>query len=80
MAEAREEIVAVLAQIVSEVAGIPASEVGPGTGFGTAGIGPLQLTHVVEQAEARWDLGIPDADMDFATVGELADYITRWQG
>jgi Phosphopantetheine attachment site len=80
MTRAREEILEALGEIVGQIAGIPATQVKPASSFAGLGIGPLRLTNVVEEAEIRWDMGIPDQDIDFTTVGELADYILQWQG
>lgn len=80
MTLARNEVLEALGEIVGQVAGVPAAQVGPATSFAGLGIGPLQLTNVVEEAEIKWDLGIPDQDINFTTVGQLDDYILQWEG
>ena len=80
MTLARNEVLEALGEIVGQVAGVQAAQVGPATSFAGLGIGPLQLTNVVEEAEIKWDVGIPDQDINFTTVGDLADYILQWEG
>lgn len=79
MAKSQEEILAGLADIVNEVAGIPADDVKPNKSFtDDLDIDSLSMVEVVVAAEERFGVKIPDEDVkNLATVGDAVDYISR---
>jgi acyl carrier protein len=79
MAKSQEEILAGLAEVVNEVAGIPTDDVQPDKSFtDDLDIDSLSMVEVVVAAEERFDVKIPDEDVkNLATVGDAVDYIAR---
>jgi acyl carrier protein len=79
MAKSQEEILSGLAEIVNEVAGIPADEVQLDKSFtDDLDIDSLSMVEVVVAAEERFEVKIPDEDVkNLATVGDAVDYIAR---
>jgi len=79
MAKSQEEILSGLAEIVNEVAGIPADDVQLDKSFtDDLDIDSLSMVEVVVAAEERFEVKIPDEDVkNLATVGDAVDYITR---
>ena len=76
-----EEIRADLADIVNEVAGIPADDVQLDKSFvDDLDVDSLSMVEVVVAAEERFDVKIPDEDVkNLKTVGDAADYILKHQ-
>ena len=76
-----EEIRADLAEIVNEVAGIPADDVQLDKSFvDDLDVDSLSMVEVVVAAEERFDVKIPDEDVkNLKTVGDAADYILKHQ-
>jgi acyl carrier protein len=81
MTTAPQDTLQELSAIVGQIAGVPVGQVTPASAFGTdLGITPLRMVYVVDAVEDRWNIAIPDRDIDaLVTVGDLADYITRGQ-
>ncbi|MEE1939742.1 acyl carrier protein [Streptomyces sp. TRM 70361] len=82
MAATKEEIVAGLAEIVNEIAGIPAEDVQPEKSFtDDLDVDSLSMVEVVVAAEERFGVKIPDDDVkNLKTVGDAVDYIATHQG
>lgn len=78
MSWGKGKILTVLADIISQMEGMPAREIGPESSFGNdLGIRPLRLVDLAVEAETRFDVTIPDEEIDhFKTVGDLTDYIS----
>ncbi|PJE94362.1 acyl carrier protein [Streptomyces carminius] len=81
MAATKEEIVTGLAEIVNEIAGIPAEDVQPEKSFtDDLDVDSLSMVEVVVAAEERFGVKIPDDDVkNLKTVGDAVDYITTHQ-
>jgi acyl carrier protein len=79
MALSKDEIQSGLAEIVNEVAGIPAEDVQPNRSFtDDLDIDSLSMVEVVVAAEERFGVKIPDNDIkNLRTVGDAVDYIER---
>ena len=79
---ATEEIVAGLAEIVNEIAGIPAEDVQLDKSFtDDLDVDSLSMVEVVVAAEERFGVKIPDDDVkNLKTVGDAVEYIERAQG
>jgi acyl carrier protein len=75
----QEEILVGLAEIVNEVAGIPADDVQLDKSFtDDLDIDSLSMVEVVVAAEERFSVKIPDEDVkNLATVGDAVDYIAK---
>jgi acyl carrier protein len=75
----QEEILAGLAEIVNEVAGIPADDVQLDKSFtDDLDIDSLSMVEVVVAAEERFDVKIPDEDVkNLSTVGDAVNYIAK---
>lgn len=82
MAATKEEIVTGLADIVNEIAGIPADEVTEEKSFtDDLDVDSLSMVEVVVAAEERFGVKIPDDDVKgLKTVGDAVSYITSNQG
>jgi acyl carrier protein len=82
MAATQEEIVAGLAEIVNEIAGIPTEDVQLDKSFtDDLDVDSLSMVEVVVAAEERFDVKIPDEDVkNLKTVGDATDYILKHQG
>jgi acyl carrier protein len=78
----KEEIVAGLADIVNEIAGIPVEDVQPEKSFtDDLDVDSLSMVEVVVAAEEQFDVKIPDDDVkNLKTVGDAVDYILNAQG
>jgi len=81
MAATQEEIVAGLADIVNEIAGIPVEDVQLDKSFtDDLDVDSLSMVEVVVAAEERFDVKIPDEDVkNLKTVGDATDYILKHQ-
>ncbi|SOD60283.1 acyl carrier protein [Streptomyces zhaozhouensis] len=81
MAASREEIIAGLAEIVNEIAGIPNDEVTEEKSFtDDLDVDSLSMVEVVVAAEERFGVKIPDDDVKgLKTVGDAVDYIAAHQ-
>jgi acyl carrier protein len=77
-----EEIRTDLAEIVNEVAGIPADDVQLDKSFtDDLDVDSLSMVEVVVAAEERFDVKIPDDDVkNLKTVGDATEYILKHQG
>ncbi|ANP54802.1 acyl carrier protein [Streptomyces griseochromogenes] len=81
MAATQEEIVAGLAEIVNEIAGIPVEDVQLDKSFtDDLDVDSLSMVEVVVAAEERFDVKIPDEDVkNLKSVGDATDYILKHQ-
>ncbi|MFZ5850681.1 MAG: acyl carrier protein [Actinomycetota bacterium] len=79
MALSQEEILSGLAEIVNEIAGIPASDVEPDKSFtDDLDVDSLSMVEVVVAAEERFGVKIPDDEVkNLRTVGDAVAYIQR---
>ena len=77
-----EEIRAGLANIVNEVAGIPADDVQLDKSFtDDLDVDSLSMVEVVVAAEEKFDVKIPDDEVkNLKTVGDAVAFIERAQG
>jgi acyl carrier protein len=75
----REEIVAGLAEILEEVAGVKPADVSEGKSFTEdLDVDSLSMVEVVVAAEERFGVKIPDDQVqNLKTVGDAVDYITK---
>lgn len=73
----QEEVLAGLAEIVNEVAGIEESEVQLDKSFtGDLDVDSLTMVEVVVAAEEKFDVKIPDDEVkNLTTVGDAVNYI-----
>jgi acyl carrier protein len=76
-----EEIRSDLAEIVNEVAGIPASDVQLDKSFtDDLDVDSLSMVEVVVAAEEKFDVKIPDDEVkNLVTVGDAVSFIERAQ-
>ncbi|MGY1435589.1 acyl carrier protein [Streptomyces reniochalinae] len=81
MAATQEEIVSGLAEIVNEIAGIPAEDVQLEKSFtDDLDVDSLSMVEVVVAAEEKFGVKIPDDDVkNLKTVGDATDYILKHQ-
>jgi len=79
MAHSAEEVLAGLAEIVEEVAGIPASSVQMDKSFtDDLDVDSLSMVEVVVAAEEKFSVKIPDDDVKhLSTVGDAVNYIVK---
>lgn len=77
MAHSEQEILSGLAEIVNEVAGVPAADVQPEKSFtDDLDIDSLSMVEVVVAAEEKFGVKIPDDDVkNLRTVGDAVSYI-----
>ena len=77
-----EEIRAALADIVNEVAGIPADDVQLDKSFSDdLDVDSLSMVEVVVEAEEKFGVTIPDDEVkNLKTVGDAVAFIERSQG
>ena len=77
MALSQQEILAGLAEIVNEVAGIPAADVQMDKSFtDDLDVDSLSMVEVVVAAEEKFGVRIPDDDVkNLKTVGDAVTYI-----
>ncbi|MET7637989.1 acyl carrier protein [Streptomyces sp. NPDC005438] len=81
MAVSNEEILAGLADIVNEIAGIPTEDVQLDKSFtDDLDVDSLSMVEVVVSAEEKFGVKIPDDDVkDLVTVGDAVNYIAKHQ-
>jgi len=81
MAATQEEIVAGLADIVNEIAGIPVEDVQLDKSFtDDLDVDSLSMVEVVVAAEEKFDVKIPDDEVkNLKTVGDAVAFIERAQ-
>ncbi len=74
-----EEILAGLAEIVEEVAGVEADEVTADKSFvDDLDIDSLSMVEIAVQAEDRFEVKIPDAELaNLKTVGDAVAYVSK---
>jgi acyl carrier protein len=79
MALTQQEILAGLAEIVNEVAGIPAADVQLDKSFtDDLDVDSLSMVEVVVAAEEKFGVRIPDDDVkNLKTVGDAVTYIEK---
>ncbi len=79
MAHSAEEVLTGLAEIVEEVAGIPASSVQMDKSFtDDLDVDSLSMVEVVVAAEEKFSVKIPDDDVKhLSTVGDAVNYIVK---
>ncbi|HEX7107042.1 MAG TPA: acyl carrier protein [Acidothermaceae bacterium] len=79
MALSQQEILAGLAEIVNEVAGIPAADVQLDKSFtDDLDVDSLSMVEVVVAAEEKFGVRIPDDDVkNLKTVGDAVTYIEK---
>ena len=77
----QQEILSGLADIVNEVAGVPASDVQPEKSFvDDLDVDSLSMVEVVVAAEEKFDVKIPDDEVkNLKTVGDAVAFIERAQ-
>jgi acyl carrier protein len=77
----KEEILAGLADIVNEIAGIPTEDVQLDKSFtDDLDVDSLSMVEVVVAAEEQFNVKIPDDDVkNLKTVGDAVDYIVKAQ-
>ncbi|MFF2038958.1 acyl carrier protein [Kitasatospora sp. NPDC048239] len=73
----KDEVLEGLAEIVNEIAGIPAEDVEVDKSFtDDLDVDSLSMVEVVVAAEERFDVKIPDDEVkNLKTVGDAVDYI-----
>jgi acyl carrier protein len=73
----KDEVLAGLAEIVNEIAGIPAEDVELDKSFtDDLDVDSLSMVEVVVAAEERFEVKIPDDEVkNLKTVGDAVDYI-----
>lgn len=81
MAATEQEVLAGLAEIVSEETGLPTDAVVAEKSFtDDLDIDSLSMMTIVTHAEDKFDVRIPDEDVkNLATVGDAVSYITKAQ-
>lgn len=80
--QAPEQIREQLADIVNEVAGVPASDVQMEKSFiDDLDVDSLSMVEIAVAAEERFEVRIPDEEIkNLRTVGDAVSYIERHQG
>ena len=75
----KDEVLSGLAEIVNEIAGIPAEDVKLDKSFtDDLDVDSLSMVEVVVAAEERFDVKIPDDEVkNLKTVGDAVDYIIK---
>ena len=75
----QQEILAELAQIVNEIAGVPVGDVTPEKGFlDDLDVDSLSMVEIATAAEDKFGIRIPDDDLkDLKTVGDALRYIEQ---
>lgn len=73
-----EDILAGLAAIVNEVAGVPTEDVQPDKSFvDDLDVDSLSMVEVVMACEDKWGVKIPDSEVkNLKTVGDAVTYIS----
>jgi acyl carrier protein len=79
MAHTEQEILSGLAEIVNEVAGVPAADVQLDKSFiDDLDVDSLSMVEVVVAAEEKFGVKIPDDDVkNLRTVGDAVSYIAK---
>ena len=74
-----QEILAGLAEIIDEVAGVPADEVTPAKSFvDDLDIDSLSMVEIAVAAQDRFGVEIPDDELkNLKTVQDVIDYVRR---
>ena len=74
-----QEILAGLADIIDEIAGVPADEVTPEKNFvDDLDIDSLSMVEIAVQTEDKYGVKIPDEDLaGLRTVGDVVNYIQK---
>ncbi|NYI06710.1 acyl carrier protein [Allostreptomyces psammosilenae] len=82
MAATKEEVLSGLADIVNEIAGVPAEDVLVDKSFtDDLDVDSLSMVEVVVAAEERFGVKIPDDEVkNLKTVGDAVEYILNNQG
>ncbi|MEU5347674.1 MULTISPECIES: acyl carrier protein [unclassified Streptomyces] len=77
MALQYDEVLAAIAEIVNEIAGIPTSDVAPAKSFtDELDVDSLSMVEVIVAAEERFGVTIPDDDArNLKTVGDAVEFI-----
>jgi acyl carrier protein len=77
----RDEIIAGLAEILEEVAGVNPDDVAEGKSFTEdLDVDSLSMVEVVVAAEEKFGVKIPDEEVqNLRTVGDAVDYIVKAQ-
>lgn len=77
MAYSEKEILDGLAEIIDEIAGVPAAEVTPEKSFvDDLDIDSLSMVEIAVQAEDKFGVKIPDDELaNLKTVGDAVDYV-----
>ena len=75
----QQEILAELAQIVNEIAGVPVGDVTPDKGFlDDLDVDSLSMVEIATAAEDKFGIRIPDDDLKaLKTVGDAVRYIEQ---
>jgi acyl carrier protein len=75
----QQDILAGLAQIVNEVAGVPVADVQPGKSFiDDLDVDSLSMVEIATAAEDTFGVRIPDEDLkNLRTVGDAVHYIEK---
>ena len=75
----QQEILAELAQIVNEIAGVPTGDISPEKSFlDDLDVDSLSMVEIATAAEDKWGIRIPDEDLkDLKTVGDAVAYIEK---
>jgi acyl carrier protein len=78
MAASAAEVQAGLAEIVNEIAGVPAEDVTPDKSFtDDLDIDSLSMVEIVQACEDKFGVGIPDDQIkSLKTVGDAITYIS----
>jgi acyl carrier protein len=79
MAMSQDEILAGLADIIDEIAGVPADEVTPDKTFvDDLDIDSLSMVEIAVAAQDKFGVEIPDDQLkDLKTVQDVIDYVGR---
>ena len=79
MALTEQEILAGVGKIINEITGIPAAEVTPEKSFvDDLDIDSLSMVEIAVQAEDRFEVKIPDAELaNLKTVGDAVSYVSK---
>ena len=79
MAVSEQEILAGLAEIIDEIAGVPADEVTPDKNFvDDLDIDSLSMVEIAVAAQDKFGVEIPDDQLkDLKTVQDVVDYVRR---
>ena len=75
----QQEILAELAQIVNEIAGVPVGDITPDKTFlDDLDVDSLSMVEIATAAEDKFGIRIPDDDLkDLKTVGDAVSYIEK---